>query len=218
MKKHPVYIVCFMMVLGLICALLLSLVNTFTAPYIKRNSKIELINALEKYNIELTLIIENVDLEEKMLAIYEGKTSDNDKCYIFFKNNCPCAGRLFDDFRICDSESKDVLYTIAPSCGYDCYKNKAVVWGRENDFEEPLVIGTWTEVKKWFLENIKLDGELFLNEDDNLNLTGKLKGIMILKDDITLEPVEYNFDTYLEEYTIKNLVKKYSDYIRYPIK
>ncbi len=26
-----------------------------------------------------------------------------------------------------------------------------------------------------------------------------------------------NFDTYLEEYTIKNLVKKYSDYIRYPI-
>ena len=83
MKKHPVYIVCFMMVLGIICALLLSLVNTFTAPYIKRNSKIELINALEKYNIELTLIIENVDLEEKMLAIYEGKTSDNDKCYIF---------------------------------------------------------------------------------------------------------------------------------------
>lgn len=27
-----------------------------------------------------------------------------------------------------------------------------------------------------------------------------------------------NYDTYLEEYTIRNLVKKYSDYIRYPIK
>ncbi len=27
-----------------------------------------------------------------------------------------------------------------------------------------------------------------------------------------------NFDTYLEEYTIKSLVKRYSDYIRYPIK
>ena len=49
------------------------------------------------------------------------------------------------------------------------------------------------------LENVNLDGELFLNEDDNLNLTGKLKGIMILKDDITLEPVEYNFETELEE-------------------
>ena len=49
------------------------------------------------------------------------------------------------------------------------------------------------------LKDIKLNGELFLNEDDNINLTGKLKGIMILKDDITLEPVEYKFDTELEE-------------------
>ena len=49
------------------------------------------------------------------------------------------------------------------------------------------------------LENIKLDGELFLNEDDNLNLTGKLSGIMILRDDITLEPVEYKFETEIEE-------------------
>lgn len=88
-----------------------------------------------------------------MKAISKSTKFDNDKCYIFFKNNCPCAGRLFDDFRICDSESEDVLYTIAPSCGFNSYKDKAVVWGRENDFEEPLVIGTWTEVKKWFLEN-----------------------------------------------------------------
>ena len=49
------------------------------------------------------------------------------------------------------------------------------------------------------LKDIKLDGELFLSEDDNLNLTGKLNGIMILKDDITLEPVEYKFETELEE-------------------
>ena len=49
------------------------------------------------------------------------------------------------------------------------------------------------------LKNIILDGELFLDEDDNPNLTGKLSGIMILKDDITLEPVEYEFNTELEE-------------------
>lgn len=30
--------------------------------------------------------------------------------------------------------------------------------------------------------------------------------------------LEENFDEYLREYTIKNLVKKYSDYVRYPIK
>lgn len=49
------------------------------------------------------------------------------------------------------------------------------------------------------LKDIKLEGELFLDEDDNLNLTGKLNGTMILKDDITLEPVEYKFETELEE-------------------
>jgi len=49
------------------------------------------------------------------------------------------------------------------------------------------------------LKNIKINGELFLDEDDNLNLTGKLTGTMILKDDLTLEPVEYQFNTELEE-------------------
>ncbi len=37
---------------------------------------------------------------------------------------------------------------------------------------------------------------------------------LYLKDNVEND----NYDTYLEEYTIKNLVKKYSDYIRYPIK
>ena len=49
------------------------------------------------------------------------------------------------------------------------------------------------------LKNVKLSGDITLNEDDNLNLTGELSGIMILKDDITLEPVEYKFSTNLEE-------------------
>lgn len=49
------------------------------------------------------------------------------------------------------------------------------------------------------LKNVMLNGELCLSEDDNLNLTGELSGIMMLKDDITLEPVEYPFNTKIEE-------------------
>ena len=49
------------------------------------------------------------------------------------------------------------------------------------------------------LKNVNLVGDITLNDDDNLNLTGQLSGIMILKDDVTLEPVEYKFDTELEE-------------------
>lgn len=49
------------------------------------------------------------------------------------------------------------------------------------------------------LKDIILIGNIFIDEDDNLNLIGKISGIMILKDDITLEPVEYEFETNLEE-------------------
>ena len=51
-----------------------------------------------------------------------------------------------------------------------------------------------TELKK-----VNINGEIFLDEEDNLNLTGKISGTMILKDDITLEPVEHEFSTDLEE-------------------
>lgn len=49
------------------------------------------------------------------------------------------------------------------------------------------------------LNKVNLTGDITLDEDDNINVSGKLSGIMILKDDITLEPVEYEFNTELEE-------------------
>ena len=54
------------------------------------------------------------------------------------------------------------------------------------------------------LKNVNLNGDITLDEDDNINLTGNLSGIMILKDDITLAPVEYQFNTDLEEILEKN--------------
>ena len=49
------------------------------------------------------------------------------------------------------------------------------------------------------LKEVKLNGDITIDEEDNINLTGKLSGTMILKDDITLDPVEHHFDTDLEE-------------------
>ena len=49
------------------------------------------------------------------------------------------------------------------------------------------------------LKNITLNAEIKFDEEYNLLLIGKMKGIMILKDDITLLPVEYNFTSELEE-------------------
>ena len=49
------------------------------------------------------------------------------------------------------------------------------------------------------LKDITFNGDITLDEEDNLVLTGDIKGIMVLKDDITLEPVDYSFTTDLEE-------------------
>jgi len=71
-----------------------------------------------------------------------------------------------------------------------------------NDINIPkeLLINTLIED----LKNIKLLGKISFDEEDNLLLNGRLTGTMILKDDITLEPVEYNFDTEIEEILDKN--------------
>jgi len=67
------------------------------------------------------------------------RNTDTEKVYVFFKNNCPANGPLYDDFRICDVETGDVIWTVTPKCGHS---GKAEVWGRQNDFKGPIVVGT----------------------------------------------------------------------------
>lgn len=90
-------------------------------------------------------------LLKKLKAIASSNKFDNDKCYVFFKNNCPFVGNLFDDFRICDKETREVLYCVVPKSGYKCDEGRAQVFGVDNNFQGPIVEGTWREVKAWFL-------------------------------------------------------------------
>lgn len=88
------------------------------------------------------------NLVAKLKTILKCTTKfDKNKTYVFFKNNCPCCGPLYDDFRICDIEDGSVLYTVVPKSGHS---GKAEVWGIDNDFEKPIVKGTWTDVKQFF--------------------------------------------------------------------
>lgn len=89
-------------------------------------------------------------LGKKVIQISKSKKVDVDKNYVFFKNNCPVNGSLYDDFRICSMEEGEVIYTIVPRSGHKRYNNRAEVWGRENDFKEPLITGTWKDVKAFF--------------------------------------------------------------------
>ncbi|UKI26666.1 MAG: hypothetical protein L6V91_07910 [Bacilli bacterium] len=54
------------------------------------------------------------------------------------------------------------------------------------------------------LENVHFSGTLSRLIDDTYELSGVLKGTMILPDDITLEDYEYNFTSEIEEKNRRN--------------
>lgn len=89
-------------------------------------------------------------LGSKLIMIKDSKKFDIDKSYVFFKNNCPVVGSLYDDFRISDLETHDVIYSITPKGGLTSKNGKGEVWGKENGFKWPLFVGTWKEIKDWF--------------------------------------------------------------------
>lgn len=83
----------------------------------------------------------------RIVKVNNGKFNP-EKTYVFFKNNCPCVGKLYDDFRICDIESGDVIYTVIPN-----YRGsgKAELWGRVNDFKEPILENcSWKDIVEYF--------------------------------------------------------------------
>lgn len=58
------------------------------------------------------------------------KAFDPEKCYVFFKNNCPGQGALYDDLRICDKKSDHVLINVCPS--------RHEIWAESNDWDGPV--------------------------------------------------------------------------------
>jgi len=89
-------------------------------------------------------------LASKVKRIAKSKKINLDTMYVWFKNNCPMDGSLYDDFRFADRTSGDVVYTITPASGHNAERGIASVWGRENEFADPLVEGTWADVLKFF--------------------------------------------------------------------
>lgn len=80
----------------------------------------------------------------------EGKVN-LDTMYVWFKNNCPLDGPLYDDFRFADIETGDTLFTTQIDC---CWNNmKYTVYGRKNDFKKPLfTTDSSRELSRWFNE------------------------------------------------------------------
>ncbi|MDR1926007.1 MAG: hypothetical protein LBQ66_16685 [Planctomycetaceae bacterium] len=96
-----------------------------------------------------------VKLIKYLKSLITSKKININTMYVFFKNNCPLDGSLYDDFRICDIETGNVIYTITPRNGHRSIRGQSTVWGCDNDFKEAIVTGTWNDVKRFFDVKIK---------------------------------------------------------------
>ena len=65
----------------------------------------------------------------------KGKPVDLDKHYVFFKNNCPMSGNIYDSFSICQIEEGNVQFWVTPRSGHRSANGQAEIWIRETDQE-----------------------------------------------------------------------------------
>jgi len=92
-----------------------------------------------------------VKLGKILKKIVENGTDkfDPKNTYVFFKNNCPMSGPLYDDFRICSLETGEVLLNVTPKSGHS---GKAEVYDARNGFDNPSASGTLKDIYNYFLE------------------------------------------------------------------
>lgn len=92
-------------------------------------------------------------LGRKVCAIRNSKRFDANKSYVFFKNNCPMVGKLYDQFSICDLATGDVLFCAQhlEKGSHGCEHAHWELYDAKCGFETPVVNGTWNEVKKYFI-------------------------------------------------------------------
>ena len=81
--------------------------------------------------------------------IKAGGKVDLESSYVWFKNNCPLSGPLYDDFRIADIKNNNNLFVVQIDCVWN--DSKYTVFERLDGFEKPVFqTDSSRELVKWF--------------------------------------------------------------------
>jgi len=88
-------------------------------------------------------------------------------------------------------------------------------------FYSAFIVGKWVDVytrafgsdETWHWSSDGIEGYTVAQEGDDVRSTCGTSVVITLKDNTD----EESYDEYLNEYTLKNLVKRYSNYVRYPV-
>lgn len=96
-----------------------------------------------------SLVFKTQKMATIVKGITEGGKIDFDKNYVWFKNNCPMVGPLYDDFRFADKETGDVIFTVEIHNTPE--EARYTVYGTINDFEKSIFkTNSVRELRKWF--------------------------------------------------------------------
>lgn len=83
--------------------------------------------------------------------VKDGGKINLETMYVWFKNNCPLQGPLYDDFRFASIETGDTLLTIQIASIHN--DKRYTVYGRKNHFDKPLFESDSSrELVKWLNE------------------------------------------------------------------
>lgn len=97
-------------------------------------------SSLANKTIKMGNIIKQIEVGGKV---------DLETSYVWFKNNCPLNGPLYDDFRIADIENNNNLFVVQIDCVWN--DSRYTVFERLDGFEKPVFqTDSSRELVKWF--------------------------------------------------------------------
>jgi hypothetical protein len=96
------------------------------------------------------------NLAKKIIQICATKRFDWTTSRVIFKNNLPVFGKGYDEFRIIDIKSGDLIFTVVPCSEVRQERGMAMVWGYRGEGTDRefglLIQGSWDDVVRWFEE------------------------------------------------------------------